>query len=113
MPQGNPGNSLAAVAAVRNAVMLLQKALPSLPMGTELHTVVLKTVGDLTKNLPDIGGEGQGQISQLMQVIQQLAHQQTNRALAAAAQPASAPPVLPPPSMSPPGGQPPGMGMAA
>jgi hypothetical protein len=45
------GQSAAAMSSVRNALNDLQKALPGIPMGTELHTSVLKAVGDISKHL--------------------------------------------------------------
>ena len=44
VPQGNPGNALAAAAKMKSAVTLLQEALPALPMGSEIHTDILKAV---------------------------------------------------------------------
>lgn len=48
-PSANPGNTAAAMLKIKNALHLLQEALPNLPMGDELHTVVLQTVTKLSK----------------------------------------------------------------
>ncbi len=115
MPQGNPGTSLKALANVQTALMLLQEALPSLPLGSAVHTSVLKSVGDIAKNLPQQGAGDQQQMSALQQLQAKLAQQQPNNALQAMAKPpgAGAPPVLPPPGAGgAPDGAPP-MAMAA
>lgn len=51
-PSGNPGLAANAMAQVREAVSLLQMALPNIPMGSELHSKVLKTITDLSKSAP-------------------------------------------------------------
>ena len=118
VPQGNPGTSLAALSKVKSALMLLQEALPALPMGSALHTDVLNTVAKLAKSMPDQAGPGTGdqsQIAALQQLIAKMAQQQPNNALASIAGGGGAgpgaPPVLPPPG--PPGaaagGPPPAM----
>lgn len=45
------GSAMQGMSAVRAALELLQKALPGLPMGSELHTAVLKSVTDLTRRM--------------------------------------------------------------
>lgn len=51
-PSGNPGLAANAMAQVREAVSLLQMALPNVPMGSALHKSVLKCITDLSKNAP-------------------------------------------------------------
>jgi len=101
--QGNPGNSLAALAKIKTALMLLQEALPAIPLGSDAHSDILKTVAMLAKHVPDAGqGGDQQQITQLQQLIQKLAQQQPNAALARIAQPAAnAQPALPQPASPP------------
>src|SRR5271157_1187095 len=116
-PQGNPGNALAAISKVKSAVTLLQEALPAIPMGSDVHTDVLKAVGMLAKHSDQGQATDQSQITQLMAMIQKLATQQPNAALQRMAQPPSptASPALPPPPAPPmggPGGAP-AMGAAA
>jgi hypothetical protein len=53
--------------AVKLAVDALQKALPSLPMGTPLHGAVVKAVADISKHM-----EGQGSAPDQNAIIQQL-----------------------------------------
>lgn len=53
MPQGNPGNAMNSVLVVRNAVKMLEEALPSIPLGAPLHEKVLSSVKSLLDALPD------------------------------------------------------------
>ena len=54
---------------VKMALEALQAALPSLPMGSELHTDVMKAVSSISKHLGDKGG-GQGEgIQQLLEML--------------------------------------------
>ena len=49
---GNPGETAAALAQVREAVNLLQAILPKLPIGTEPHKAVMDSVQKLSKIVP-------------------------------------------------------------
>ncbi len=49
---GNPGNAASALAQVREAVNLLQVALPSLPIGSEPHKAVMDSISKLSKVVP-------------------------------------------------------------
>lgn len=104
-PQGNPGNTLAAIAKVRTALLLIQTALPSIPMGSDFHSDLLKTVSNLAKHIPDVGvGADQQQIQQLRLAAQQVAAQQPHAQLAQiAAPPPNSPPAMAPPPPGPPG----------
>lgn len=51
VPQGNPGNAAAALLKVRNAVQLLEEALPIIPLASPLHQKVMKVAGELAKEL--------------------------------------------------------------
>ncbi len=103
------------MAKVKTALTLLQEALPAIPLGSEAHTDILKTVSTLAKHVPEQGTGDQQQIGQLMAVIQKLVQQKPNAALAGMAPPPNASPALPPSPMPPPGAgtAPPGAGMAA
>lgn len=48
--QANPGNLTAAMLDIRNALQLLQRALPNIPMGSPVWDDVHKTVGSLAKH---------------------------------------------------------------
>ena len=81
-PQGNQGNVAMALMDVRNAVNLLQKALPMIPLGAPLHAELLDTVKKISKHLtPE--GENQGlQMQSLLQMARQAASQPPVAALA-------------------------------
>ena len=68
---------------VRTALEALQKALPSLEMGGDLHAAVLKAVDSISKHVGQVAGAGDPAA-----VVQQLAQ------LAAAARQQSMPPAL-------------------
>jgi hypothetical protein len=59
-PQGNPGLAVKAMGDVRNAVQMLEAALPHIPMGSELHVEVLNSVKALTKHLSSGGEQNKG-----------------------------------------------------
>src|SRR5271170_3416887 len=81
MPQGNPGNSAAAMMQVRNAVQMLEKALPSIPLGSPLHAKIQKVTTELVKELSQ-GDENQGlQLQSLVQMMRSQAQQQPMSAL--------------------------------
>lgn len=54
-PQTNPGNSTAAMLDVRNALQLLQRALPNIPMGSPIHGDILDVVRKLSKHAAEEG----------------------------------------------------------
>jgi|SRR5271163_1737830 len=114
VPQGNPGNALAAVSKLKTAITLLQEALPAIPLGSGVHTDVLKAVGMLAKHADNDHADDQQQITQLQALIQKLAQQQPNAALSRLAQAnPNAPPATPQPPPGPGGaGAPQGPTMA-
>lgn len=87
---------------VRMALEALQKALPMIPMGSELHTSVLKSVADISKQVGKVGGASDP--SAVIQQLAQLAREQKQQAVPPAMM--GAPPGAPPPP-------PPGAGGAA
>jgi hypothetical protein len=76
-PQGNQGNVQAAMAKISSGMKMIQEALPLIPMGSEIHTEVLKAVTSLSKVM---NKEGESpttpklDLSSIMQMIKQ--HQQ-------------------------------------
>jgi len=56
---GNPGAAADAMTKVREAIHLLEIALPSLPVGSEPHKAVLKMIQDGSKIAP-VGQENAG-----------------------------------------------------
>ena len=113
-PHGNPGNATQGMGDIKTALDALQKALPSIPMGTELHKTVLDAVAKIGKHMSEAQNNPQMKLQNLMQMIAQLKAQQPNAALAglAGGAPGGQPPA-PPALMPPPGGAPPGQQMAA
>lgn len=108
IPQSNPGNVLQAMEKLHAATKMITETIPMIPMGTPLHTAVLKVATDLTKHLGEAKTSAQGQIQQLLQAVhsqRQAGQMQTlNRV---------SPPPNQPPAMLPPGPPPGGEGMAA
>ena len=51
-PSGNPGLAANGTALVHQAVDMLEKALPDLPVGHPIHKAVLHAIGNLSKNAP-------------------------------------------------------------
>ena len=98
------------LAAIKAGLDLLQKGLPQLPMGSKVHTSVLKAISDIGKHLAEEGGEHGGK--DVSAVVQEL----VNAARAAKLNPGGAgapggpPPGMPPMGSAPMGG-PPGGGM--
>lgn len=69
--QGMPGAASQAISAVKTALEALQKALPGLPMGGELHTAVLKAIGEISKHTSKEEGDGASVVQQLAQLARQ------------------------------------------
>ena len=65
------GSAAQGMAKVKLGLEALQAALPMIPMGSELHTDLMKAVSSITKHLGDKGGEGGGgqQIQQLLEML--------------------------------------------
>lgn len=64
---------------VRTGIEALQKALQGLPMGSELHTAVLKAITDLTRRM----GEGQQDHAAQIQALTGMARDTTQNPQAA------------------------------
>lgn len=100
-PQAMAGAGTQSISAVKMALEALQKALPGLPMGTDLHTAVLKALTDLSKHVGESAGDNSGVVQQLAQMARQ-AQQAPQAAAAMRAMPpqpgAGAAPPPPPPA---------------
>lgn len=101
VPQGNQGNSAQALSLVRNAVEMMQKALPMIPMGSPLHGDLLKATSTISKHMEQAGGGNKGvDMQSLLQMARQSSQQSPMQALnrlhpapnAAPAMPSAAPP---------------------
>jgi len=98
VPQAMAGAGAQAVAAVKMALEALQKALPGLPMGSELHTEVLKAVGGIAKHLEQSQGDAGSVLQQLSAMAKQAQADPQRAAMlrALSPQPGGAPPPAPP-----------------
>lgn len=106
-PHGNPGNTSQGLSDVRLALEALQKALPSVPMGTELHKAVLDAIKKIGTHMTEMQDSPQMKMQNLMQMMQRARQAQPNQALAGLTggpQPSAGqtPQALQPPSSQPP-----------
>ena len=74
-PQPMAGSGAQGLTLVKLAVEALQKALPALPMGTPLHTAVLKSVADIAKHM-ESAGAGPDPSAVMQQLVQMARTQQ-------------------------------------
>ena len=95
--QGNPGNTVSAIMKVRNAVELLEQALPHIPMGSPLHTKALKIIKEIVEAIPQqeggMAGPQQTNLLQLLRSNEQSAPQAMLARLSG--QPGGQPPAMP------------------
>lgn len=99
-PQGNPGNAAAAMLDVKNAHDLLQRALPNIPMGTPIHTKVLKILTQLSEISQDAGGDQSLQMQSLLSMMRQKGQNPMAGALARLQPSPAAPPAMAPPPLA-------------
>ncbi len=111
VPHGNPGQTGAGIAQVRLGLEALQKALPTIPMGTELHNAIIDAVKKIGAHMTEAVQGPQQQMQELLQMVQQAKAQQPHAALAGIAGGGGGQPPQPPMLAPPPG--PPGMQAAA
>lgn len=107
MPQGNQGNMAAAITEVRNAMTMLQKALPMVPMGSPIHNDILSFVKKIGEHLTK-GEDNQGlQLQSLLQMVKQSAQSAPQNAMQRMfpAQQPNTPPAMPPAGGAPGGGE--------
>ena len=86
------------IVKVRNAVEMLQQALPTIPMGTELWTAVHKACVDIGKHLRPEDRDQGAQVGGLLQQIRQTAQAGPQNAVARLTPQGPQPPVMPPPA---------------
>jgi len=106
---GNPGSSADAMTKVREAVHLLETALPNLPVGSEPHKMVLKMIQDGSKIAPASDQQQGVQQSTLLGLMERAKQMQQMQALGASmgaggaggAAPAGGAPGAPPAPPSP------------
>jgi hypothetical protein len=102
IPQSNPGNVLQAMQKLQAATKMITEAIPMIPMGSPLHTAVLKVATDLTKHLGEAKSNAQEQIQQLLQAIQSQRQAGQMQMLNRVAPPPNQPPAMAPPPPAPP-----------
>jgi hypothetical protein len=88
----------AALNDIRNAVRMLEKALPQIPMGTPVHTGVLKATTDLLKHLPSDEGNQGLELQSLLQMARHASQSAPLAALGRMGAPPGGPPAMPAPS---------------
>jgi len=69
VPGAMPGAMAQGMAGVKLAVDALQKALPQLPMGSDLHNAVLHALSGITKHMDDAGMPPTGSEDVIQQLV--------------------------------------------
>ena len=109
-PSPMGGSTAAAMTGVKVGVEALQKALPSLPMGSKLHSTILKALQDIPKEMETGMGGGPGAEVQQLIAMARNAQTQPQRAAMMSMFPSGGGPGgggAPPPPAPPGGGAPP------
>ena len=101
MPQGQAGLAAAALVKIREAAEAINKALPSVPMGTEFYTKISKIATDFNKLLLDAPNDPGVQAVSHVQGARDLSRTAPAQALARM-YPAPAQPAMPPGGGAPP-----------
>lgn len=70
IPQSNPGNIMQAMQKLQAAAQMITEAIPQIPLGTPLHTKVMKIATELTKELGSAKDTMQQQVQTLLQAVQ-------------------------------------------
>lgn len=104
-PQGNQGNAALAMIDVRNAISMLEKALPMVPIGAQLHTDILTATKTLSKNLSQGDDDQSLQLQSLLQLAKSNAQQTPIAALSRLYPGPSAPPAMGSPGTPLPGAE--------
>ena len=104
-PHGNQGDTAQAMGLIQTALKALQEALPSIPMGTELHTATIDAVKKIGAHMAEMHASPQMQMQNLLAMVQRAKAQQPSQMLAgmSGGQQPPAPPMMAPPPQSPPG----------
>lgn len=81
IPQHNPGNFLQATSKLGAALKMIEEAIPAIPLGTPLHTSVLKIATDLGKSLGEHHENVASERQTLVQALRGLGNQSQMAAL--------------------------------
>lgn len=68
VPRQQMGNAASSLSLVHTGLEALQKALTGLPMGSEVHSAVLKAIMDISKRLESGGSDQASQMQALAQM---------------------------------------------
>lgn len=80
-PHGTPGNTTESLSQIRQALELLQKALPGVPMGSELHSAIMGAVSKIGAKMSEMQESPQMKMQALLGMLTQLKAGQPNNAL--------------------------------
>lgn len=81
VPQGSQGNTAQALSLVRNGLEMFQKALPMIPMGSPLHTDILKATSSVSKHMEQSAMNKGVDVQSLLQMARQSSQQSPVEAL--------------------------------
>lgn len=95
VPQGNQGNTAQALTLVRNALEMMQKALPMIPMGSPLHGDLLRGISAISKNMDQSQDNKGVDVQSLLQQARQQSQQSPLQALNKMHPAPTAAPVMP------------------
>lgn len=92
-PHGNPGNQMESLGKLKQAVTMLQEALPGIPMGTTLHKNVMSSISNIGKHMSEMQDSPQMKMQNLLSMIAKIKQQAPQAGLAGAmgGQPGGAP----------------------
>jgi hypothetical protein len=88
-PGGQAGATQDGMAKVRQALEILQKALPDIPMGSDVHTATMKAITELVKHVHPMNDDPQAKAQQAAQMARQ-SMTQPNEAMLAKLMPGAA-----------------------
>jgi hypothetical protein len=95
IPQGNPGNIKQAAELLNIALQAMNKALPSIPLGSPAHGKVMKMITDLQKTMQETAEDMKGSLQQMMELMKQMKAKQQQGAQSALAPPPNQGPAMP------------------
>ena len=103
VPGPMAGQAAQGMTGVKLALEILQKALPGLQMGSELHGAVMKTITDLSKHVAQGADDQSGIVQQLAMMARAAQSDPARMAAMRSMGGGGAPPMGAPPPSGPPG----------
>ena len=104
IPQSNPGNVMQALEKLHLANKLINEALPQIPLGSELHTAMLKMATELTKHLGKAKEGALNEAQTLRDLMANARNSPNMQALGRMPQTPNQPPAMVPPTAGAPTG---------